>query len=183
MDRSKAQKRFRYCLSAFWRAQDGVATVDWVMLMGAATGTAIMALNLGQDNLRGYTGEVRDELQAPYFNTSWTENVEIPPREEWDDRPPITPRDPEGSSGGDVGTPDPNGNGNTNPDPDPGNDPDPNPDSGNDPDPDPNPNPDPDPGSGQGSGTPNIPSGRVVGCPTTDYQGPPHDKTGPSPGG
>lgn len=100
----------------FLRHESGAATVDWVVLCGAATATAVAAMNVGNTTLTDYSGNVRDEVQSPYFVTDWTDDVIIPPFEEWDDpRPPIVPayEDPDG--GGDLGgTFDPTGNASAN---------------------------------------------------------------------
>lgn len=71
--------------------QDGAATVDWVIICAGATSAAMIALNLGQDGLTRYSSDVRNEVQAPYFDTSWTQNLTIPPPETWAQSAPITP--------------------------------------------------------------------------------------------
>jgi hypothetical protein len=58
---------------AFLRAENGAVTVDWVVVCAAATGLAIATLELGQSGLSVYSENVRDEVQAPYFHTSWTQ--------------------------------------------------------------------------------------------------------------
>lgn len=91
-------------VKAFLRAQDGVATVDWVIICATATAAGFIALNLGQSGLGTYSANVRNEVQAPYFETSWTQNVPIPDPEDWDPVSPITPDvegiDPGGNLGG-----------------------------------------------------------------------------------
>jgi hypothetical protein len=91
-------------LMSFLRAQDGVATVDWVIVCATATMAGFLALTLGQSGLGTYSANVRDEVQAPYFETSWTQNVPIPDPEDWDPMAPITPQiegiDPGGNLGG-----------------------------------------------------------------------------------
>ena len=79
-------------LMSFLRAQDGVATVDWVIVCATATMAGFLALTLGQSGLGTYSANVRDEVQAPYFETSWTQNVPIPDPEDWDPMAPITPQ-------------------------------------------------------------------------------------------
>jgi hypothetical protein len=92
----------------------GVATVDWVIITSAATAAGIMALSLGQDGLGQYSSDVRDEVQAPYFQTSWTQDLEIPPEELWDTGDTITPvSDGSGNGDGTTGNSDgDNGGGN-----------------------------------------------------------------------
>jgi hypothetical protein len=80
------------------RQEAGVATVDWVLLCSGATAIAIMALNMGQSSVSTYSANVRDEVQSPYFETSWTSALDIPPQEIWDELDPITPN-PDASGG------------------------------------------------------------------------------------
>lgn len=75
----------------FARAEDGVATVDWVILTGAATATAIVFANVTRDDLTDYSRGVRQEVQSPYFETSWTEALSIPPEEFWGQPEPSVP--------------------------------------------------------------------------------------------
>lgn len=93
----------RSSLRTYIEREDGVATIDWVMLCCGATATAIMALNMGQQSLGDYSSGVRDEIQSPYFQTSWTQTLEIPPEEVWGDQTPITPVYEDPNSGGDLG--------------------------------------------------------------------------------
>jgi len=58
----------------FLKRDGGVATVDWVVMSAGAIGLAILALNLGNDTATTYSEDVRDEIQTPYFDSSWTEN-------------------------------------------------------------------------------------------------------------
>lgn len=97
-----AQKA-KFAVRDFLRRQDGVATVDWVIICAGATGAALVLLNLGQDGLSQYSGDVRDEVQSPYFDTSWTVNVPIPPQDTWGSGTPITPNYEDISLGGDLG--------------------------------------------------------------------------------
>lgn len=73
----------------FMRREDGVATVDWVILLSGATGLAIAALNWGQGTLTPYSATVRGELQDPHFDTSWTQTVDLDRPE--DERPDLIP--------------------------------------------------------------------------------------------
>jgi len=159
---------FQRLLAGFTRSEAGVATVDWVLLCSAATGAAILALDLGQDNLGGYTQDIRNEMQEPLFETTWTETMEIKPEDVW-----TGDFDTDGSdiiAPGAVGVPGP----------DPGTDPSDNPDSdpvNPSPDPGTSPGPDPDPVAGGGSG-PVVPGAPVIGCPSTNFLGPPFITTG-----
>ncbi len=75
----------------FARQEDGAATVDWVIVTAGATGAALVALEIAGGAVTGYTSGVRNEVQSPYFDTSWTSTLEIPPQEYWEDREPIVP--------------------------------------------------------------------------------------------
>lgn len=90
-------------LSRFLRAEQGVATVDWVIICATATAAAIIAVNLGQAGLGQYSADVRDEVQSPYFDTSWTQNVALPDPETWDPVAPIMPQVEGIDPGGDMG--------------------------------------------------------------------------------
>ncbi|PWK62145.1 hypothetical protein [Roseicyclus mahoneyensis] len=71
--------------------ETGAATVDWVIVTAGATGAALIALEIAGGAVTGYTSGVRNEVQSPYFDTSWTSTLEIPPREYWEDLEPIVP--------------------------------------------------------------------------------------------
>ncbi len=78
-------------LWAFARQELGAATVDWVLLCSGATVMGLVALNMGQQSVGSYSATVRNEVQSPYFETSWTSALAIPPQENWPDQPAITP--------------------------------------------------------------------------------------------
>lgn len=59
-------------LVGFWRTRDGAVTVDWVVLCAAATALALATMELGQSGLAEYSQNVRNEVQAPHFQTNWT---------------------------------------------------------------------------------------------------------------
>ena len=86
-------------LRGYCRDEAGVATVDWVLICCGATAMGVMALNMGQESLGDYSSGVRDEVQSPYFETSWTDTLDIPPEEYWEEQDPIEP-DYEGQGGG-----------------------------------------------------------------------------------
>ena len=75
----------------FLANQDGVATVDWVLVCCSATAAGIMALNMGQETLGQYSSDVRDEVQGPVFQAAWTEQLDIPPEEYWGEEGEIVP--------------------------------------------------------------------------------------------
>jgi hypothetical protein len=100
----------------FLAEEDGLSTVDWVLLCCGATGAAMVFLDLTQGALDDHSAGIRSELQSPYFQTAWAEALEIPPREVWDTGGGAGTgggtTDP--TSGGGTGTGNGNGNGNGN---------------------------------------------------------------------
>jgi hypothetical protein len=67
-------------ITDFLRAEDGVATVDWVVLLAALTGTGIWLLNsLGAGTLHDHSHAMRSELQDPHFDTTWFDYVAVLP--------------------------------------------------------------------------------------------------------
>ena len=98
----------------FLAEEDGLSTVDWVLLCCGATGAAMVFLDLTQGALDDHSAGIRSELQSPYFQTAWAEALEIPPREVWDTGGGAETgggtTDP--TSGGGTGTGTGNGNGN-----------------------------------------------------------------------
>ncbi|GAA5079434.1 hypothetical protein N0B44_22930 [Roseibacterium beibuensis] len=58
-----------------WR-QDGVVTVDWVVLLGALTVAGLLVLSMMTGSLGDHSTTVASELQDPHFNTTWTLPVE-----------------------------------------------------------------------------------------------------------
>lgn len=163
---------------SFLRQEDGVATVDWVIVTAGATGAALIALEIAGGAVTGYTSNVRDEVQTPYFDTSWTSTLEIPPQEYWEDRDPMVPATEDLIQTGifdeiiDIGSDD-----------DPSDPSDPNyptdPNIPVDPPAPPDPPPPPsDPNDPSTIPTLVIPTSPVVGCPTIDFAGPVSTRTG-----
>jgi hypothetical protein len=98
-------------LRRFGAEEDGVATIDWIMICLAATAAGILVLDISQERLGRYNADVRTELQGQYFQTSWTQQLAIPPEEYWDQQEPIIPGSTgTGTGSGNAG----NGNGNGN---------------------------------------------------------------------
>jgi len=62
----------------FLSAEDGVATIDWVVLLAALTGVGLwMTQFLGGHALRDHSNAVRGELQDPHFETGWFDYVAV----------------------------------------------------------------------------------------------------------
>jgi len=60
----------------FLSAEDGVATIDWVVLLAGLVGLGLWLLQyLGDGVLREHSYAVRGELQDPHFDTDWLDNV------------------------------------------------------------------------------------------------------------
>ena len=165
----------------FLSGERGVATVDWVLLCCGATATAIMALDMGQNSITDYSAGVRNEIQSPYFNTSWTSTLEIPPEEYWPDQDPITPvyETPDGTGPDENILPGNGNNGHGNDDDgcdssnpgaacDDGTDQDGAPPGQTGTSPDPTPDPTPDP----------VPPTSTASCPTATTSGTPVSATG-----
>jgi len=153
-------------IKEFLASEAGVATVDWVVLCAAATGAALIALDMGQDNLGGYSRDIRDEMQQPLFHTDWTTEMEVKPEDVWagefntEGSDIITPG-AAGVPGPDIDPPGDTGGGTADPAPDS----------------DPAQSPDPDPPTGGPPG-PVVPGAPVIGCPSTNFLGPPFVTTG-----
>jgi hypothetical protein len=88
---NKVFKCIRARCAGFARQDTGAATVDWVLLCSGATVMGFIALDMGQQSMGSYSATLRNEVQAPYFETSWTSTLNIPPQENWPDQPAITP--------------------------------------------------------------------------------------------
>lgn len=64
----------------FLRAEDGVASIDWVVLLAALTGLGVWMLQfLGVGTLNTHAHDMRSELQDPHFNTGWFDYVAVLP--------------------------------------------------------------------------------------------------------
>jgi len=64
----------------FLCAEDGVATIDWVVILAALTGLGLWMVDyLGADVLRDHSYAMRGELQDPHFDTDWFDHVEVLP--------------------------------------------------------------------------------------------------------
>ena len=67
-------------LRDFLCAEDGVATVDWIVLLAGLTTLGVwMWANLGDVTLREHTYAMRGELQDPHFVTDWFDYVAVLP--------------------------------------------------------------------------------------------------------
>jgi hypothetical protein len=65
-------------ISVFFFAEDGVATVDWVVLLAALTGVGLWLTQfLGGEVLRDHSNAMRGELQDPHFDTDWLDHVAV----------------------------------------------------------------------------------------------------------
>lgn len=64
----------------FLRAEDGVATIDWIVLLAGLVGLGLWMWNvLGDDVLARHAVNMRGELQDPHFNTDWFDYVAVLP--------------------------------------------------------------------------------------------------------
>ena len=60
-------------------SEDGVATIDWIVLLAALTGLGIAIVDMTSSPLGDHTQNVRGELQDNVFETSWTEHIPVGP--------------------------------------------------------------------------------------------------------
>lgn len=73
----------RTALRSFLMSERGAATVDWVIICAGATGAGFIAFEVGMDTLRGHSANVRNEVQAGHFQTSWTEGLAMTSADAW----------------------------------------------------------------------------------------------------
>lgn len=67
-------------ITGFLHAEDGVATVDWVVLLAVLTGLGLWMMNtLGGGTLNAHAQNMRGELQDPHFETDWFDYVAVLP--------------------------------------------------------------------------------------------------------
>lgn len=64
-------------LRAFAGQEDGVSSMEWIVIAAGATALGLMLFQTGQEELTVYSGEVRDEIQSPYFNTDWVDHLPL----------------------------------------------------------------------------------------------------------
>lgn len=79
----QALSTVRVAVRAFVFCERGAATVDWVIVCAGATGAGFVALALGQQTLQSHSANVRFEVQAPHFETSWTEGLAMAGSDTW----------------------------------------------------------------------------------------------------
>jgi hypothetical protein len=60
-------------------AEDGVATIDWVVLLAALTGLGVAMLDVTGEPLGIHAQNVRGELQDNSFETAWADNIPVGP--------------------------------------------------------------------------------------------------------
>lgn len=137
----------------FVDAEDGVATIDWIVLLAALTGAGVALVDVTGETLDVHAHDIRGELQDNVFETEWFDNLPVGPSGEAlpgvllaaSNLPP--PDDPFAGDPSGGGSNDPQPNPTPDPQPDPTGDPgpDPQPDPQPDPEPEPEPEPEPDP--------------------------------------
>ncbi|HKK31867.1 MAG TPA: hypothetical protein VKA18_15890 [Alphaproteobacteria bacterium] len=60
-------------------AEDGVATIDWVVILAALTGLGVALVDVTSAPLGGHAQNVRGELQDNVFETAWTDSIPVGP--------------------------------------------------------------------------------------------------------
>lgn len=77
-------------LRRFAAREDGVATIDWVLVCCGATAAGAVALSMGTDAFTAYSADLRGEVQGQYFQAAWTEQLNIPRQDAWQGQAPIS---------------------------------------------------------------------------------------------
>lgn len=78
-------------LRRFSAAEEGVATIDWVLICCGATAAGAVALNMGKDTFTQYSSNMRSEVQGSYFQAPWADQLAIPQPELWGEQAAIMP--------------------------------------------------------------------------------------------
>jgi hypothetical protein len=65
-------------LARFLRREDGLSSIDWVVIAAGATGMGLMALSMGQDTLGTHSANVRGELEGGRFEAPWLDSLPVP---------------------------------------------------------------------------------------------------------
>lgn len=86
-----AMSNVRAAMRRFFGSERGAATVDWVIVCAGATGAGFVAFEIGQQTLRSHSANVRFEVQAPHFETSWTGGLEMAAADTWVSDGPTMP--------------------------------------------------------------------------------------------
>jgi hypothetical protein len=60
-------------------AEDGVATIDWIVLLAALTGLGMALVEATGEPMGDHARNVRGELQDNVFETSWADNIPVGP--------------------------------------------------------------------------------------------------------
>lgn len=72
----------RSAVARFWADDDGgVATIDWLVLLGGLTAAAAISFEIGRDALGDQSNTVRNELQSTSFEVSWTDYMPLDPND------------------------------------------------------------------------------------------------------
>lgn len=64
-------------LRAWVLEEDGLSSVEWVVVAAGAAGLGFVLMAGGQDGLADYSVQVRDEVQSPHFQTDWLDEVPV----------------------------------------------------------------------------------------------------------
>jgi len=59
--------------------EDGLVTVDWVVILAALTALGLYMTDQLGDTLSEHSQTMRGELQDPHFDTSWFDHVAVSP--------------------------------------------------------------------------------------------------------
>jgi hypothetical protein len=59
-----------------WR-EDGLSTMDWVVIASAATGLGMIVLSFSHDTLDDHSADIRAELQDGSFSAPWVADLPV----------------------------------------------------------------------------------------------------------
>ncbi|MEM7722896.1 MAG: hypothetical protein AAF376_11015 [Pseudomonadota bacterium] len=70
-------------VSEFVKRDNGVATVDWVVVCSACTALGLATYNITHDTYSTFSEGIREEIQTPVGFDAWADNMVISPEEIW----------------------------------------------------------------------------------------------------
>jgi hypothetical protein len=63
----------------FLSNEDGLVTIDWVVILAGLTALGIVMVDHLGDALSEHSQNMRGELQDPHFDTTWFDHVAVKP--------------------------------------------------------------------------------------------------------
>ncbi|NKX46289.1 hypothetical protein [Roseicyclus persicicus] len=71
------QRSLALALRRFGAEEDGLSTVDWVVIAAGATAMGIMTLSTGRDTATDYSADIRTELEGGRFVAPWLDALPV----------------------------------------------------------------------------------------------------------